>query len=425
MKIKTNKVDTLCAQEGYDPKNGESRVCPVYNSTTYYYESASKMADCFDLKSDGYFYSRLAHPNGTVLEKKVSALEGGKAGVACASGQSATLFTILNCCNQGDNVVASQAVYGGTFNLLKITLNRYGIETRFVDPRASKEEIEALIDEKTKLIFAETVANPAIIVLDFDKFAGIAKKHGIIFAVDNTLASPIMCRPLEHGANVVTHSTSKYIDGHAVALGGIVIDGGNFKFIGNHRYPLFNEPDESYHGLVYGNLDAPFATKIRAQLIRDLGAIMSPNSAFLTTLGCETLALRMRKTVDNASLVAHFLVNHPSVEWVHHPSLEKDENYALAQKYMPSGVTGMMSFGVKGGREAAVKFMEGLKLIGIETHVADLRSCCLHPASTTHRQLSDEDLIASGISDNLVRLSVGIEDSSDIIQDLAQALDNL
>ncbi len=424
MKVESKKLDTICAQIGYEPKNGESRVCPVYNSTTYLYESASKMADCFDLKSDGYFYSRLSHPNGTVLEKKVSALEGGTQGIACASGQSATMFAILNACEAGDNIIASTAVYGGTFNLFNVTLRKYGIETRFIDPKASLETIESLIDDKTKIIFGETVANPAIIVLDFDKFSSLAKKYGILFIVDNTLATPIFCRPIEYGANVVIHSTSKYIDGHAVALGGMVVDGGNFEFKGNNRYPGFNVPDDSYHGLVYADLgNIAFTTKIRAQLIRDFGAIMSPNTAFLTTLGCETLALRMKQTNSNASKVAKFLSTNNNVEWVNHPSLETNSEYALGQKYLPNGSTGMLSFGIKGGKPAAIKFMEALKLIGIETHVADIRSCCLHPASTTHRQLSDKELVMAGISDNLIRLSIGIEDASDIIEDVRQALE--
>ncbi len=421
------KKDTLCVQAGYNPKSGDPRVAPIIQSTTYYYEKADDLAALFDLKENGHIYSRLSNPTNEVLEKKVAALEGGTMGIACSSGQSATLMTILNVCNAGDNIISSAQIYGGTYNLFAVTLKRQGIETRFVPEGATMEEIEALIDDNTKLIFGETIANPALTVLDFDLYASIAKKYGIIFVVDNTLASPYLCNPKDFGANVVVHSSSKYIEGHAVALGGMIVDLGTFDYEANKkRYPMFTTPDESYHGIVYANTpEVAFGLKVRAQLVRDLGAIMAPMNAFLSQLGCETLALRMQRHVENAKKVAEFLYNHPKIEWVKHPSLPTDPYHALANKYMPRGVTGMMSFGVKGGKAEAVKMMEGLKLAKIVTHVADVRTCVLHPATTTHRQLSDEALIEAGISPNLIRLSVGIESAEDIIEDLKNALERL
>lgn len=420
------KKETLCVQAGWNPKSGDPRVTPIVQSTTYYYEKADDLAALFDLKESGHIYSRLSNPTNSVLEEKLAALEKGTNAIACSSGQSATLMTILNVCNAGDNIVSTSAVYGGTYNLFAVTLKRQGIETRFVPADATMEEIEAQIDDKTKIIFGETIANPALVVLNFDVFAAVAQKYGILFVVDNTLASPYLCNPKDYGANVVIHSSSKYLDGHAVALGGIIVDLGNFDFKSSERYPMFNTPDESYHGIIYSNQpQIAFGLKIRAQLVRDLGAIMSPMNAFLTQLGCETLALRMERHVENAKRVAEFLVHHPKIEWVKHPSLPSDAGYALAQKYMPLGVTGMMSFGVKGGKAEAVKLMEGLKLAKIVTHVADTRTCVLHPATTTHRQLSDEALLRAGITPNLIRLSVGIENIEDIIQDLAEALERL
>lgn len=420
------KKETLCVQAGWNPKSGDPRVTPIVQSTTYYYEKADDLAALFDLKESGHIYSRLSNPTNSVLEEKLAALEKGTNAIACSSGQSATLMTILNVCNAGDNIISTSAVYGGTYNLFAVTLKRQGIETRFVPADATMEEIEAQIDDKTKIIFGETIANPALVVLNFDVFAAVAQKYGILFVVDNTLASPYLCNPKDYGANVVIHSSSKYLDGHAVALGGIIVDLGNFDFKSSERYPMFNTPDESYHGIIYSNQpQIAFGLKIRAQLVRDLGAIMSPMNAFLTQLGCETLALRMERHVENAKRVAEFLVHHPKIEWVKHPSLPSDAGYALAQKYMPLGVTGMMSFGVKGGKEEAVKLMEGLKLAKIVTHVADTRTCVLHPATTTHRQLSDEALLRAGITPNLIRLSVGIENIEDIIQDLAEALERL
>ena len=424
--MNNKKLDTICVQGAYSPKSGEPRVCPVVKSTTFYYEKAQDMADLFDLKTDGYFYSRIGNPTVNAFEEKLSMLDGGTGAIACASGMSATMLAVLNVCNAGDNIVSASAVYGGTYNLFSVTLKKYGIETRFFDPDDSAENIEKLIDEHTKVIFAETVANPTIVVLDFDKISSIAKKHGILFMVDNTLVTPVLCKPRDFGANVVLYSSSKYLDGHAVALGGAIVDCGNFDFAKSNRYPEFNTPDDSYHGLVYSILgEKAFGTKCRVQMMRDLGAIMSPENAFLTNLGMETLALRMERHSYNASRVAEFLSKHPKVEWVKYGSLESDPYHALAKKYMPKGQGGMLSFGVKGGSDAATVVMEGMKMIAIVTHVADVRSCVLHPASTTHRQLSKADLENIGIADNLIRLSVGIENIDDIIADLEGALSQI
>ncbi len=418
------KKETLCVQSGYNPKSGDPRVTPIVQSTTYYYEKAQDLADLFDLKSPGHIYSRLSNPTNQVLEEKVAALEGGTNAIACASGQSATLMSILNVCSSGDNIISSSCIYGGTYNLFSVTLKKFGIETRFIEPTASIEEIEKLIDDNTKLVFAETIANPALVVLDFDLYKSICQKYGLLFFVDNTLATPYLCNPKEFGANIVIHSSSKYLDGHAVALGGIVVDLGNFNYKASKRYPMFNIKDESYHGIVYSNQnDIAFGLKLRAQMVRDLGAIMSPMNAFLTQLGIETLALRMQRHIENAKYVAEFLNNHPKIEWVKHPSLKSDPYYELAQKYMPNGVTGMMSFTVKGGKDKALQFMENLKIAKIVTHVADTRTCVLHPATTTHRQLSDDSLLKAGITPNLIRLSVGIENINDIIDDLKNALE--
>ena len=417
------KKDTICVQGGYRPKTGESRIPPISQSTTYFYEKTQDMADLFDLKADGYFYTRLANPTVAAFEGKVAALEGGVAAIGCASGMSAILLMALTLCGSGDNIVSSAAIYGGSFNLFAVTLPKLGIQTRFFDPDDSAEDIEKLIDDKTKLIFTETVANPSIKIIDFEKIANIAQKHGIVYADDNTLATPVLCKPFDWGVNVVVHSSSKYLDGHAAALGGVIVDGGNFNFKGNKRYASFNEPDESYHGLVYADLpSAQFATKCRAQMMRDLGAIMSPQNAFLSWLGCDTLALRMERHSSNAAKAAAYLSKHPKIDWVLHASLPDNKYRALAQKYMPNGTGGMLSFGIKGDVKQAAKFMEALQLITQETHVADARSCILHPASTTHRQLTPEELKAAGVPENLVRLSVGIEHPDDIIADLEQAL---
>ena len=419
-------LDTICVQGGYSPKSGEPRVAPIVQSTTYAYEKASELADLFDLKADGYFYTRLANPTVDAFEKKLCMLDGGSCAVATASGMSATLLAILNVCGAGDNIVSTRAIYGGSYNLFSVTLPKYGIECRFFDPDAPKEEIEALVDDRTKVIFAESIANPTIVVTDFEKLASVAKENKVLFMVDNTLVTPVLLRPLDFGANVVLYSSSKYLDGHAVALGGCIVDGGNFDFSATNRYEEFLKPDESYHGLVYSTLGkTAFGVKCRVQMMRDLGAMMSPQNAFLTNLGMDTLALRMERHSSNTKAVAEYLSKHPKVEWVKHPSLESDPYHALACKYMPKGQGGMMSFGVKGGSAKAAEFMEKLKMISIVTHVADARSCVLHPASTTHRQLSKADLDAIGIADNLIRLSVGIENPQDIIDDIAQALESI
>ncbi len=419
------KLDTLCVQAGYSPKTGQSRIPPIVQSTTFVYEKTQDMADLFDLKSDGYFYTRLANPTVAAFENKVAALEGGVCGIGCASGMSATSLAVFTVAGAGDNILSSQAVYGGTYNLFAVTLPKLGIECRFFDPDAPAEEIEKLIDKNTKMIFTETVANPSIIVLDFEKIAKIASKHKVLFAVDNTLATPALCRPAQWGANIVIHSSTKYLDGHAAALGGMIVDIANFCFKGNDRYSSFNVPDESYHGLVYADLPVSFGTKCRAQMIRDFGAIMSPQNAFLSYIGCDTLALRMERHSSNAKRVAEFLSKHPKIEWINHASLKDNKYNKLAEKYLPHGQGGMLSFGIKGSVEKCAKFMEALKLITQETHVADVRSCVLHPASTTHRQLSEEDLKKAGVPHNLIRLSVGIENPDDIIADLANALEKV
>lgn len=418
-------LDTLCVQAGYEPKTGESRIPQICQSTTFYYGSTQAMADCFDLKSDGFFYSRLSNPTLTALENKLSALEGGVCGIACASGMSATLLATVTLCEAGDNIVVSSCIYGGSFNLFGTTLPKLGIECRFFHPDDSAEKIESLIDERTRFVFGETIANPSIIILDFEKLASVCKKHNVLFIVDNTLATAALCRPFALGANIVIYSTSKYIDGHAAALGGMIVDGGNFNYKNNPRYASFNLPDESYHGLVYADLPVAFGTKCRAQMIRDLGAIMSPQNAFLTFLGCDTLALRMERHSANAEKVAAYLAKHPKIAWVKHASLENNPYHALAEKYLPKGQGGMLSFGIDGSVEKCAAFMEALKLITQETHVADVRSCVLHPASTTHRQLSAEDMERAGVPQNLIRLSVGIENADDIIADLERALEKV
>ena len=423
--MKDYKQDTLCVQAGWHPATGESRIPSICQSTTYFYGDSQAMADCFDLKSDGYFYSRLANPTVAAFEGKVAALDGAVAAVGCASGMSATTLAALTIAGSGDNILCSQAVYGGTFNLFGTTLPKLGIECRFFDPDDSAEHIQSLIDDKTKFIIAETIANPSMVVLDFDKLSSIAKKNGLVFIVDNTLATPVLCRPKDLGANVIIYSTSKYMDGHAAALGGMIVDAGTFNFKGNPRYPAFNVPDESYHGLVYADLGVPFATKCRAQLIRDVGAIMAPMNAYISFIGCDTLALRMERHSENARKVAAYLAAHPKVEWVKHPSLEGNKYHALAEKYLPKGQGGMLSFGIRGGIGECRKFMESLQLITQETHVADVRSCVLHPASTTHRQLSEHELEMAGVPANLVRLSVGIENADDIIADIAGALERV
>lgn len=418
-------IDTKCVQSGYDPKNGESRVVPLVQSTTYVYDTPEEMGDLFDLKKNGFFYARLGSPTLDALEKKIADLDGGVGALCCASGMAATTLAALNLCRAGDNFISTSTIYGGTYNLFCTTLPKYGITCKFVEPDASAEEIAALVDEKTKFLFCETIANPAMAVADFDKLSSVTKKFGIPLMVDNTLATPIICRPFEHGADIIVYSSTKYLDGHATSLGGIIVDSGKFPYLGNPRFPDFNTPDESYHGLVYAKDfgSMAFLVKARGQMMRDLGAQAAPFNAFLTVLGIDTLHLRMPRHSSNALALAKALEKNEAVEWVKYGGLESDPNYALTQKYFTDGMaSGMVTFGIKGGREAAMAFQKALKLFRIVTHIADARSCVLHPASTTHRQLSDADLVKCGISSNLIRLSVGIESSADIIADVENAL---
>lgn len=418
-------LDTRCVQCGYEPKNGEPRVQPIIQSTTFAYDTPEEMGDLFDLKKAGYFYTRLGNPTLGGLEDKISALEGGVGALATASGMSATTLAILNVCSAGDNFISLSTIYGGTYNLFNVTLRKLGIDCRFVNNHTPAEEIEALIDENTKAIFLETIANPAGTIADFDKFAAIAHKYGILLICDNTIATPCLSRPFEHGVNVVVHATTKYIDGHATSVGGMVVDGGNFVFKGNPRYRGFNVPDDSYHGMVFADCGAG-AYILRARVIgmRDFGAQMAPFNAFLTMLGAETLHLRMIRHSDNALALAEAMKAHPAVEWVKYAGLEGDEDHERALKYLDGGrAAGMVSFGIRGGRKAASEFQKSLKLFRIVTHIADARSCVLHPASTTHRQLSDADLEAAGVPNNLIRLSVGIEGIEDILSDVIGALD--
>ncbi len=420
------KIETNCVQAGYTPKNGDARVLPIYQSTTFKYDTCDYMGKLFDLEAEGYFYTRLANPTVGAVESKIAALEGGVGAMMTSSGQAATLMTVMTLCNAGDHIVCSAKVYGGTFNLLGVTLQRFGIDVTFVDPDADEEEISSAFTNKTKLLMGETIANPALNVLDIEKFAKIAHAHNVPLAVDNTFATPILCRPFDFGADIVIHSTSKYMDGHAVSLGGVIVDSGNFDWEKSGKFPEFITPDESYHGVVYtkkfGKL--AFITKARAQLMRDLGSSPSPQNAFLLNLGLETLHLRMPAHSKNALKVAEFLQNNDKVAWVNYPGLKNNSYYELVKKYLPCGASGVISFGVKGGREQAIKTMDNMKLAAIVTHVADARTCALHPASTTHRQMNEQQLKEGGIGSDLIRLSVGIENPDDIIADLDQALNS-
>lgn len=419
-----SRIETKCVQEGYTPKNGEPRVLPIYQSTTFKYDTCDYMGKLFDLEADGFFYTRLANPTVACVEEKVAKLEGGVGAMMTSSGQAASLMSILTIAGAGDHVICSAAVYGGTLNLLGVTLKKMGIETTFVNPDAPLEELQTYVRPETKAVFGETIANPALNVLDIEKFATLAHSNGIPLIVDNTFATPVLCRPIEHGADIVMHSTSKYMDGHAVSLGGIIVDSGNFDWAASGKFPEFTTPDESYHGVVYTEKfgKAAFITKARVQLMRDLGSSPSPQNAFLLNLGLETLHLRMRQHSDNALKVATFLANDSRVAWVNYPGLPTSEYKPLVDKYLPDGAAGVISFGVKGGREAAIRTLDSLKLAAIVTHVADARTCALHPASTTHRQLTDEQLKEGGIGADLIRLSIGIENAADIIEDLDQAL---
>ena len=422
------KIDTKCVQSGYEPQNGEPRVLPIVQSTTYKYSDVDHVGDLFDLKADGHMYSRISNPTLACVEAKIADMEGGVGAMLVSSGQSASLLSILNITSAGQNFISMSSIYGGTINLFAVTLQRMGIEVRFATPDMTDEQIEALIDQNTRLFFGETVANPALVVFDIERYANLAHKHGMPLIVDNTFATPILCRPFEHGADIVVHSTTKYMDGHATVVGGVIVDSGKFDWEGSDKYPEMNEPDESYHGVIYtkqfGNANA-YITKVRVQLLRDLGCTMAALPAFILNLGLETLAVRMEKHCSNALKVATFLKNHPNVSWVKYPSLEGDRDFELAKKYLPQGSCGVVSFGVKGGRAAAEAFMKGLKIAAIETHVADARSCCLHPASSTHRQMSDEELANAGVPSDLVRLSCGLENYKDLIADIGQALENI
>ncbi|MBQ7316371.1 MAG: O-acetylhomoserine aminocarboxypropyltransferase/cysteine synthase [Clostridia bacterium] len=418
------KIHTKCVQSGYKPENGEPRVLPIYQSTTYKYDSAAHLGDLFDLKADGHMYSRISNPTLACVEDKISDMEGGVGAMLVSSGQAANLTAVLNITSAGQNIISLASIYGGTVNLFAVTLKKMGIEVRFATPDMTDEEIEAMMDENTRMIFGETVANPALVVFDIERYANLAHKHQMPLVVDNTFATPVLCRPFEYGCDIVTHSTTKYMDGHATVVGGCIVDSGNFDWNVGGRYPELTTPDDSYHGVVYTESfgKAAFVTKARVQMLRDMGNTMSPMAAFLLNLGLETLALRMEKHCANALAVAKFLQNHECVDWVDYPLLPGNSQYDLAQKYLPKGACGVISVGIKGGREAACKFLDSLKLMNIVVHVADARSCALHPASTTHRQLTDEQLTACGVKPEQVRLSIGIEDVEDIIADLDQAL---
>ncbi len=418
------KIETLSVQGGYTPENGEPRTLPIYQSTTYKYDSADHLGDLFDLKAGGHMYSRISNPTLECVEKKISDMEGGVGAMLVSSGQAANLTAVLNITSAGQNIVAMASIYGGTVNLFAVTLKKMGIETRFVTPDMTDEEIEAHIDENTRLFFGETLANPALVVFDIERYAKLAHKHGMPLVVDNTFATPVLCRPFEYGCDIVTHSTTKYMDGHATVVGGCIVDSGKFDWSVGGRYPELTTPDESYHGVVYTESFGPAAyiTKARVQMLRDMGNTMSPMAAFLLNLGLETLPLRMERHCENALAVAKFLQSHECVDWVDYPLLESNSQYDLARKYLPKGACGVISVGIKGGRAVATRFLDNLKLFNIVVHVADARSCALHPASTTHRQLTDELLTACGVKPEQVRLSVGIEHIDDILADLDRAL---
>ena len=426
MKTQFSK-ETLCVQGGWTPKNGEPRVLPIYQSTTFKYDDSDQMARLFDLKDTGYFYTRLQNPTNDAVASKIAALEGGVGAILTSSGQAANFYAVFNICEAGDHLVCASTIYGGTFNLFGVTLKKLGIECTFIDADASEEEIGKAFRPNTKCLFGETISNPSINVLDIEKFARIAHSHGVPLIVDNTFATPINCRPFEWGADIVTHSTTKYMDGHATCVGGVIVDSGNFDWMAHaDKFPGLTRPDESYHGLTYATAFGKMAyiTKATAQLMRDLGSIPSPENSFLLNLGLETLHLRMQRHCENAQKVAEWLEANPKVKWVNYCGLKSSPYYELAQKYMPGGSCGVIAFGLKGTREEAIRYIDSLKLACIVTHVADARTCVLHPASHTHRQLSDEQLLEAGVAPDLIRLSVGIEQVDDIIADLQQAMEH-
>lgn len=426
--VNMKRIETTCVQGGYTPKNGEPRQIPIVQSTTFKYDTSDDMAKLFDLEASGYFYTRLQNPTNDYVAAKIAELEGGTAGMLTSSGQAANFYAVFNIANAGDHVVAVSAIYGGTFNLFNVTMRKMGVDFTFISPDSTEEEIEAAFKPNTKAVFGETIANPALRMIDIELFAKVAHRHGIPLIVDNTFATPINCRPIEWGADIVTHSTTKYMDGHGAAVGGAIVDGGKFDWMAHaDKFPGLCTPDDSYHGITYAEKfgkEGAFITKCTAQLMRDFGSIQSPQNAFLLNLGLESLHVRMQRHCQNGLAVAKYLASDPRIAWVKYPSLEGDKDYELAKKYCPDGTCGVVSFGVKGGRKAAEEFMKGLKIVAIETHVADARSCCLHPASSTHRQLTDKELVDAGVSPDLVRLSCGIENSQDLIDDIKQALDN-
>ena len=420
------ELETKCIQAGYAPKNGESRMIPLIQSTTFKYDTSEDMGKLFDLEASGYFYTRLQNPTNDMVAAKIAALEGGTAAMLTSSGQAANFFAVFNIATAGDHVIASSSIYGGTFNLFNVTMRKMGIDFTFVSPDCTDTELDAAFKPNTKAVFGETIANPALTVFDIERFAARAHAHGVPLIVDNTFATPVNCRPIEWGADIVTHSTTKYMDGHDACVGGAIVDGGKFDWMANkERFPGLCTPDESYHGITYAEKfgkEGAFITKATAQLMRDFGSIQAPFNAFILNLGLESLPVRMARHCENALTVARFLSKHPNVAWVNYPELEGNKYYELAKKYLPSGSCGVVSFGVKGGRAAAERFMKQLKLAMIATHVADAHTCVLHPASSTHRQLTDEELASGGVSPDLIRLSVGIENVKDILEDLDQAL---
>lgn len=420
------KTGTICVQGGWKPKKGEPRMVPIYQSTTFKYDNSEQMARLFDLKDTGYFYTRLQNPTNDYVAAKIAEMEGGVAAMLTSSGQAANFFAVFNICEAGDHFISTNTIYGGTYNLFGVTLKKMGIECTFVDEDATNEEVEALFRPNTKCVFGETISNPGGNIFDIERYAKIAHKHGVPLIVDNTFATPVNCRPFEWGADIVTHSTTKYMDGHATAVGGCIVDSGNFNWMDHaDKFPGLCTPDESYHGLTYATAFGKnaYITKATAQLMRDLGSIQSPQNAFLLNMGLESLHVRMQRHCENAQKVAEFLQSDPRVSWIHFAGLPNDKYHALAEKYLPNGVCGVIAFGLKGSRDEAIKFMDSLQMISIVTHVADAKTCVLHPASHTHRQLSEEQLLEAGIAPDLIRLSVGLEDIDDILADIRQALD--
>lgn len=425
--MEKRNLETICIQGGWKPKKGEPRVLPIYQSTTFKYDTSDQMGRLFDLEDSGYFYTRLQNPTNDAVASKIAELEGGVGAMLTSSGQAANFYAILNICEEGDHIVSSAPIYGGTFNLFAVTMKKMGIDFTFIDPDASEEEISKAFKPNTKGLFAETLSNPSLVVLDIEKFARIAHSHGVPLIIDNTFATPINCRPFEWGADIVTHSTTKYMDGHAMAVGGCIVDSGNFDWDAHaDKFPGLTTPDASYHGIIYTQKfgKGAYITKATVQLMRELGSIPSPMNAFLLNVGLETLHLRMQRHCENAQKVAEYLVNNDKIAWVNYSGLKDNKYYGLAQKYMPNGSCGVISFGLKGGRDASIEFMDKLKMIAIVTHVADARTSVLHPASHTHRQLTEEQLIEAGVQPDLIRLSVGIENVNDIIADIEQALNN-